>query len=410
MDRLDRDKNKILEEIYKEFGDQICLYSYLGGFFDGKALFPCTEIHSNDVRWFVGKDIKSTYSNEFWRNMRRHFATKTCHENEYCHVCSFNEKNNFSSSRIAGNRMFTEIMPDEVIETVRNIQNNDFDSEIKYFHWFPSHYCNFECIMCSRASSTRREAFENKNNLNRDILPIIPTAENKKEVYEILKKVNGIGLTGGETILQPEVHEALDYLISIDRAKYVRINLLTNASSFPDKLVAKFKKFKEVTYSVSIDGTDDIIEYQRRGAVWKEVAANTLKIRDNFPMVINFVVTSVSIFGVIDFLRWARSHEFNHITFFPVKEPGEHLSLDTMPDKLKKNLLEKLYNEKINYSGDNNFDKFYSNLLESVIVLLEQSKYDFSLMQTFIERIKLEDAVSKKPLVEVVPEWKQYFE
>lgn len=413
MDKFNREENRVLDEIYKEFGEQICLFTYFGGYFDGDSLYPCTEIHSGDAKWVVDTgDIKSTFSNDHWRDLRRHYASKTCHDNKYCHVCSFNEQNNFSSSRLAGNRFFAEIIPEGLIETIRDVQKNNFDSEIKYFHWFPSHYCNFECIMCSKASSTRREAFENKNNLNKEMIPINPVSnsKNKTEIYEILKNVDAIGFTGGETILQPEVHAALDYLISINRAQHIRINLLTNASSFPDAIVQKFKQFKEVVYSVSVDGTDDIIEYQRRGAVWKDVAANTLKIRDNFPMVINFVVTAVSVFGVIDFLRWASTHKFEHITFFPVKEPGEHLVLDVIPDELKKPLLDNLYKERVNYSSNNDFDKFYLGLLDDIINLLEKSRYNDVLMKTFVKRIKLEDAVSKKPLVQVIPEWAPYFE
>lgn len=408
MSKMNLESSKLLEEIYEEFGEQICLYSYLGGYYDGQALFPCTEV-KDDVEWIVTSDIKNHYSSPIWTNLRKHFASKTCHEIHHCKVCSYNEKNNFTSSRQAGNRMFTEIYPIGLKEALRNVIANDYkSSDILYLHWFPSSYCNYECIMCSKAASTRRDVFEKKHKLNEHILPIIP--KRKNEVLKIIENVNGIGLTGGETILQPEVHEALDHLISIGRAHEVRINLLTNASSFPDALVEKFKKFKEVIYSVSVDGTNDNIEYQRRGCKWETVAENTIKIRDNFPMVINYVLTAVSVFSVTSFLQWAYANKFDHITFFPVKDPGEHLGLDVMPDHLKKDLLQKFYAAKQDYLGDKDIDKFYYNLIESVIKLLEKSTFNQDLFEEFKVRIKLEDTASKKPLVEVVPEWKQYFE
>lgn len=403
-------ENPLLKKVYEEFGDQICLYSYLGAYYDGKNIYPCTEIIDKTHEWKVSWNIKETFQNsQTWIDLRKHYSKSSCHENEWCKVCSINEKNNFRSSRQAGNQLFTEIFPAELISTIKKIIANDFRSpNIIYFHWFPSNYCNYECIMCSGAASSKRLNFERKNQINDDIIPIAPYFSLRKDqVLEIIDDINGIGLTGGETILQPEVHKVIDYLIEIGRSHEVRINLLTNASEFPDDYVEKFKKFKEVIFSVSVDGTDDIIEYQRRGSNWKQVAANTIKIRDNFPMVINYVLTAVSVFSVVSFLNWARLNFFTHITFFPVKEPGEHLSLDAMPDNMRQNLLDELNLEKNNLDND---AQIYINLLDDVIRFLEQSSFDIYLHYKFKYMIKLEDTASKKSLTEIIPQWLPYFE
>lgn len=408
--------NQALEEIYKEFGEQICLYTYFGVFYDGHTIFPCTEITGNSAsnykEWTVDHNVVTTFSNSQFKTLRRHYIEKSCHDMDMCKVCSFNEQNNFGSSRQAGNNHFAELYPTpgELVNKIRTIIQNDFYvDELLYLHWFPSNYCNYECIMCSGASSTKRHQFEIKH-LNKDkVISILsyPAKEQPVEqIYEILKSVNGIGFTGGETLLQPEVIAAIDYLIKIDRAQYVKLNFLTNASSFPDDVVARLKKFKQVVYSVSVDGTGDIIEYQRRGAIWATVAANTLKIRDNFSIVINFVITAVSIFGVIDFVKWISKHKLIDITFFPVKEPALHLSLDVLPAVLKNELLTTLKQEKTAYSDE----LYYLELLDSVIDLLELSQFNQTLFNNFVTSIRIEDGVSNKSLIEIIPEWAPYFE
>ena len=117
------------------------------------------------------------------------------------------------------------------------------------------------------------------------------------DFFDLLKDVKILGFTGGETVLQPEVLKLIDYLIERDWAKNMIITMLTNASAFPDELIAKFERFKKVLYTVSVDGLGDVIEYQRRGAKWADVAANAIKINE-CPVthnIVNHVVTAINV-------------------------------------------------------------------------------------------------------------------
>ena len=84
-----------------------------------------------------------------------------------------------------------------------------------------------------------------------------------------------------------------------------------------------------------------------------------------------------------------------------VYDRTKHLSVNVIPPELKDPLLIKLKN--------NNFTGLYRDLVDQVIDILERATYDPTLLDQFIKSIRLEDSVSKKKLIEVVPEWRPYF-
>ena len=227
------------------------------------------------------------------------------------------------------------------------------------------------------------------------------------DFYKILDTVEIINFTGGETILQPQVHELIDYLIEQDLAKNITLTLLTNASKYPDKLIDRFKQFKDVFYTVSIDGLGDVIEYQRRGAVWVDVETNALRLWKEFGAVVNYVITPVNVFTITDFLDWAYSHNMD-IIYISLVFGANYFPAAVIPDELRLPLVDQLLQYKTKF-GNSKLDQYYIELVDRVCTILTV-EHNPQLLEKFIRKIRDEDAASKKKLSEVVPEWKPYFE
>jgi MoaA/NifB/PqqE/SkfB family radical SAM enzyme len=393
-----------LDTVYQELGSNICLAPFLAGWYSTASeinvLRPCSVTCGN---WNIeGHNISEGLNSDKWVNLRKAFVHNSCHDIKSCITCSRSEKNNSVSFRQQINKAYVEMLPINIVDTVKEIVNNDYIVEQIYvLEYFPSNYCTYECIMCNGGASSARGTFELKNfNIKNKLF----SNPHESDFYQVLNNLVVLNLTGGETILQPELHKLIDYLIEHDIAKNVIVTMLTNCSSFPDQLVDKFKQFKDCYYTLSIDGVEDVIEYQRRGAVWSEVSANAVKINKTFGSVVNYVLTAVNVFSFDKFVAWVQAVHLD-IVFISLENSTGYLSVEVIPDELKLPLIEKLKLERSNYS-----EQWCIDLLTNVIDILTTITHKPYLIDRFVKHILIEDAASKKTLVEVVPEWKPYFE
>lgn len=394
-----------LNRIYEEFGENICLFPFMAGFYSINqwnyySISPCSMIKHEG--WDIqDNSIKSTLNNDQWIDIRKNFIYGSCHTTGFCETCSLAEKNGGDSPRKLNNQYFSEHIASNIIDHIKSVIDNDYKvDKLLSMDFMPSNYCNYECIMCFGAASSSRSTFEIKV-LGYDKI----IKEDKIEVrdfHKLLETLEILNFTGGETLLQTQVHEVIDYLVEYDLAKNISVSLLTNASKYPEPLLAKFEQFKNVFYMVSIDGINDVIEYQRRGAKWSTVEETALKLFNEFGCVVNYVLTAINVFSFLDFVSWIEKHKINKVFISLVYDRTKHLSVSVIPLELKEQLLIKLKN--------NSFTGIYAGLVNQVIDILERATYDPALLDQFVKSIVLEDSVSKKKLVEVVPEWKPYFE
>lgn len=393
-----------LENIYQTFGENICLFPYMAGFYslvEPSFVMPCSVVKVQG--WELqGQTILSSMNSPQWIELRKNFIQGSCHTTEFCGTCSVAEKNGGDSARKLNNQYFAEHISTNIIEYVSEIANNDFKiTKVLNIDFCPSNYCNYECVMCFSGSSTKRATFELKMFGTK---PLKYKDNISDDFYQLLETVEILNFTGGETLLQNQVHEVIDYLIEKNLAKNIIISLLTNVSKYPKLLEEKFKKFKDVFYTLSIDGVGEVIEYQRRGSKWPDVESNSLHLWKNYGCVVNYVVTAINVFSFDKFLSWAYTNKIDKIIISLVFDRNRNLSMAVIPLELRDVLIKKLQQEKSNY-----VDLRYVDLLDQIINIFDKMPYDSSLLPAFKKQIQIEDSVSKKSLVEVVPEWEPYF-
>lgn len=423
-----------LARLYRELGDGICLYPFFGAFYqtnnvvpdslDGmpNSVRPCSIVTGGARRdtWSITDgSITNARNSSLWRKMREDFLAGKFHEIEFCQICSSNEKAGTTSPRMMNNKFYTEFLDIDLVEAVKKIEANDLEvTDILTLDYYPSNYCNYSCVMCAGGASSQRHTFEIKIYGSKEKIML---NEPDADFLSVLDKVKIINFTGGETVLQNQVHTMIDYLIERDMAKDLVITLLTNASSFPEKLIEKFRNFKAVIYNVSIDGTKEVIEYQRRGCRWADVETNAIRLMNHefISSVINFVLTGINALSVMDFIDWAyangfgRKHEndtCNYITVSPVFRV-EHLGVAALPPDLRELALARLDHGRKKYMQmeDTIFNRYFVEIIDRFVSVIENTPYQPRYLPLFIRQIRTEDSASRRTLTQAVPEWAPYF-
>jgi len=408
-----------VKKLYNKYGEKMCLAPFVNSFYSTCGVVgldqtvdnfvrPCSVIQASE-RWNIqNNNITDTRNSDIWKNMRQSFLDGVMPD--VCGTCINAERVGASSPRQLNNEYLFEHLDIDIMVEVQQIVEAGLVADSVYaLDYMPSNYCNYACVMCYAGASSQRLTFDIKQGAKSkyQINPV------DVDFFDVIKDVKILGFTGGETILQPEVIKLIDYVIDQGLASKMIITILTNASDFPDSLVEKFKQFKKVLYTVSIDGIGDVIEYQRRGARWANIQENVAKIHQS-PVheIINHVVTGVNILGAMDFVDWCHSNDLKFVSVSHVFQ--EHLGMAALPPELKSLALERLragrkrYEHYLNPEYIN-YEYGYVQTIDRLISTVENVNFNPRALDQFVQHIKLEDTVSKKPLREVVPDWAPWF-
>jgi hypothetical protein len=420
------------QEIYKELGKNICLAPFFGAFYQTNnvvprsqsgspnSVRPCSLITTdNQSQWdIVNGSVQDTRNNSAWKQLRKDMLDGRLFELAGCQVCTSNECSGATSPRQSNIQFLSQFSDSDLVQQVRDIEANDYKStSVISLDYYPSNFCNYSCIMCDPGASTQRMAYEIRIN-NADKKLVLNPAD--PDFFSILSTVQIINFAGGETVLQKQVFEIIDYLIQQDLAKNIVISILTNASSSPAALKERFSHFKQVIYNVSVDGTHEVIEYQRRGCSWPELEKNALELmfHQSISTVINYVLTAVNVLSSMDFINWAYDNNFgpnqtstrgSYINISPVFRV-DYLGQSALPPELRSIALERLHIGLSQFGTDSPIDVYYTGLVNSIIAVIETTAYDPVSTTDFVKHIQKEDQASARPLCEVVPEWAPYFQ
>lgn len=409
-----------VEKLYNTYGSKMCLAPFVNSFYStcgvvdpdqtvANFVRPCSVIKAGPEWTIQNSSITDSRNTPVWKDIRQSFLDGVIPA--VCATCTNAERVGYSSPRQLNNEYLFEHLDVDIMSAVQQIIDTELTANSIYaLDYMPSNYCNYACVMCEGGASSQRFVFEIKQ--GQAIKYEINAVDH--DFFDVIKDVKILGFTGGETILQPEVNRLIDYVIEQDLARDMIITILTNASDFPDSLVDKFRQFKRVLYTVSIDGVGDVIEYQRRGADWATIVENVAKIQASpVHSIINHVVTSINILGAMDFVDWCHDNNLKYASISHVFQ--EHLGVAALPPELKDLALERLkagrkrYEHYATPAYSNHEKGHYVQTIDRLISTVETVDFKPSALAKFIEHVRLEDTVSKQSLRSVVPEWAPWF-
>lgn len=404
-----------VEDIYREFGPKFCLCPFLGAFYQTNnstahhaeppnTITPCsvTDWDARDNKFnIINTSMIDSLNSPVWKDLRRQFASGEFGSIPSCRTCIDTERLGGHSPRMGANQHFAHHTTSDLIAKVRNIIENDFHvDEIISLDWFPSNYCNYSCIMCSGGASSSRKIFEIRFQKTTGVSKINAVDQ---DFFKVLRQVEIINFTGGETLMQPQVLEMLQYLVDNDMAANKTIFFLTNCSRYPDDIKPYFDRFRKVIFLCSIDGVGATQEYQRRNSVWNNVATNSLRMFHDpkISTVGNFVLTAVNALDVMDFVEWMdKNGVYDRFTVSPVFR-AEHLYIDAMPPRLRDLAMERIQQRRHLFPRHERF-------IQAAHDIIASAQFNPRLLEQFREWIQLEDQDSHQPLREAVPEWASY--
>ena len=206
----------------------------------------------------------------------------------------------------------------------------------------PSNLCNLKCRMCYPDNSTEvaREWAELSspitdatldNSYSKDDL----TRLSQRKHYELpeLNKVVNLKLLGGEPTVQKEVFTILE---KMEYNEHSKVDITTNASCVTQfsNIEPYLKKFAQVGWCISIDGTEQEYEYVRTPAKWDRFNAAVHHLlskqwgRLNTVVTFHFVLQAWNWSSMNDVLNYVEEMKQQYVT---AESPHGHCGLTIQP-------------------------------------------------------------------------------
>lgn len=352
-----------------------------------------------------------------------------------CRECWVEEDNGFKSQRqnmtqiITGGRTFENSWLSSYFKN-----KQDYNSEfITSADICIGNTCNFQCVMCHPGDSSMiyndwikrqdSEFVKEKLEEDKDYFKKLKDQGYKNPYYKqyidsVFNTTNNLlwlRLLGGEPLLDKKLLEKIKDLPNSKKNK-LKLSFITNGSVDLKKTLEYIDsdQFDLVQFSISLEGIGPVQEYARYGSNWSQIEENILcakKYADNVQLNLGYVIQTVTILRLQELLNWASQHEM----FFcvsPCFRP-EYLSLKSLPNELRLNVIENLKKFKDVIKQNPNSDEGLGTLNgEQFIKFLENPEFDFNQasFEKFLRYIKWYEEPKQIPtLTEIIPEWGRYF-
>lgn len=205
--------------------------------------------------------------------------------------------------------------------------NEHGDNKIVRFDYRAGNKCNLMCRMCHPEASSLRE----EEAIKHGVIDSIFRVESTDDAYDIdLSECEKLMILGGEPSIDLGVRKWINHIKDIDMV----VNVTTNATNTSKKWFDTLRQLKKLEINLSIDGTGQAQDFQRKGSDWKEVKPNIIKYRDEFrDVTIQLTASSIN-FTMLD-TWWEELMELDiPVHSNPVLFPNEY-SLRSIPDKYK---------------------------------------------------------------------------
>ena len=339
-------------------------------------------------------------------------------KSEHCGKCWIDEENGVTSHRQQLNSLLS-FQKDSNSSNWMDVyfdKKNDFNSDIILSADIKvGNTCNYACVMCNPEDSSLIYAnwmsdidhpmVQSKLATDPDYLQRVKSFsfKNKKyieylnDIIENNKHIRFLKFLGGEPFLDKFL---MDKLRELPASKKKKLSLIfvTNASKDFSDIIDSLGDFKYIQCSVSLEGTGEVQEWARYGSDWNQVEQHVLKAVKNpkIDMTVLYTFQTATVLGFADLAKWCRSNNIKlgtNLVYDPVC-----LSVKTLPDDIKKNLLADIVNNK---NIINDIETSYEDLL----VKVNDLEYDPSLRDNFFAYIEwYETNKNIKKLKNIFPE------
>jgi organic radical activating enzyme len=251
---------------------------------------------------------------------------------------------------------------------------------------FTSYTCNATCVSCSSNASSSWAQLDRQSDSSIPIEKYQHVDLDKIKTKVDFKELKMLSLVGGEPLYEKKNFELLEHLVEIGNDA-IFLSMVTNGSvKLTDRQKEVLSKFKNINFSVSIDGTESVFEYLRFPLKWNDLACNLdffRKITNNISS--NYTLSNLNILYHNQTVEWFNK---NNIVYSvnPIYTPS-WLQPQALPVSIKKLLKQQL--------STTDYNTFVGP------IHTDQDQQNF---QTMLARIKIQDVAKKIKMADYLPE------
>ena len=291
-------------------------------------------------------------------------------------------------------------------KSYRQRNNEEWDHceepNLVYYDIRNDNTCNLLCRMCHPGASSQIEKEYKEIGWKWHINP------RKYKLTDVvnINTIEKLFVAGGEPTLMPEFVDFLERAIEQKRTD-IALRISTNATNINKKIFNLLKEFKDIEFTVSIDGYDQVNKYIRWPSDWNAITNNIHKLYEITPNISFNVTVSMWNIGNLSnlifylektypppptiFLNEAMAIPYSDAT--PFNYPDKQLALTDLINMKKS----------ISYQTED----FFRNKLDYFINKLEKTNLDYDkLKEFFVYNDKL-DQSRQIALKDYIPELEQ---
>ena len=219
--------------------------------------------------------------------------------------------------------------------------------------WKVSNLCNLGCVMCHPVDSSKlysqwhqhRENIIVKQGMQehtwQSITEIFGHEKQMRVLDEILSQphVQWLKILGGEPLMHEKLFVKLLQLPQ-HKQKKIGVHFVTNGTYDMLSIADRFCDFREVTFTVSLDGVESTQEWIRAGSDWNQIQTHIKKAQSRHPIYIHCVVQALNLANVSDLWNWCVQNNLPldlDLVYKPVHLSVQVLSLMERKDILERN-------------------------------------------------------------------------
>ncbi len=390
----------------------------------------------------AGKDdLQEARNAELMKTMRSQMLLGEW--NEECGRCKQEEEAGLNSRRQYEQLNWNYTIDQAMEETDLDGSIEVDETPLKYFDLRFGNFCNLKCRMCGPTDSdswysdwikiTGKDTFKETsgevkiyqkgNKLVCDDYDWV----NHEPFWENLESnsqhIQHVYFAGGEPILIERHYDFLERCIKNGSAKNIIVEYNTNMSTLPPRVLKLWEGFKQVRVGASVDGMNEVLEYQRHPAKWNKILKN-LKTLDDMPGNIMawlaFTVTAYNVNHMVDFMKWKlkdsgfkkiNSTKRRPIITHHVAHHPKHLNIRVLPDEMKSKIASKF--EEFHFwcieeeIPDNTFKKAMEITKSTMNYMMSDSYYN-EYWDEFLDYTKKLDKIRNENLLDVEPVFQEY--
>ena len=385
--------------------DNFCVMPFIHAFVTPNTIRPCCAYNlplkfNSKQQYWTSEQLK-----QIQQNMLGNVRDKGCG------ICWKKEDRGYSSLRQHSNQIYKE--------HIDSIKSNNINNQPYYLDLRLGNLCNLKCRMCISewSSQIADEILKNPNEdwINTPKQKIIELDDDSWQLLDNwIPFVRRVFMTGGEPTIIKRNLDYIDKIVATGHSKNVELIFTTNATNINQKFIDISKKFKSVSFNVSIDAIGNLANYIRFPSDWNTIEKNLNDLNKNG--------VGVSFNTTIQWLNMTTLNEiFNYIENCNINFGGIWFQLVTDPSYLDPIYAPTFMKEKC----INDIETFlhkpflqqekYNNILfgelkQSLIQtknFLNKNLDNVKYTDEFLKRMKILDRLRGQNLFEILPKLKK---